>query len=279
MILFNHLAGTVLTLAVSGTAFAGETRDIVTAAITKVMINKDVTAIGDYFAEPYVQHNQSVPTGLAAFQGLAGAVIADNPGFNYQLIRLIEDGDIAVTHGIYTGFADVPLVAFDVFRVENGMIVEHWDNLSPVAVNNPSGHSQTDGATDLVDADLTEANKAMISEFYDTVLIGGAFDKLGNYFDGDAYIQHNSNIADGLSGLVSGLQALADAGVTMRLTRRHATYGEGNFVLVLGAGDLAGKAHAFYDLFRVENGKIAEHWDVISPITADADAANTNGKY
>ena len=44
-------------------------------------------------------------------------------------------------------------------------------------------------------------------------------------------------------------------------------------------GEFAGKHVAFYDLFRVQNGKIAEHWDTIEAIPAKADWKNTNGKF
>lgn len=259
--------------------FAADTGEVVKQALTDVMVTKNVDVIDRYFDEPYIQHNQAVATGLEAFKSLAATVIAGNPAFSYRMVRVFADADIGVAHGIYEGFGDMPLVAFDVFRVEDGKIVEHWDNLAPLAPDNPSGRSQTDGPVTVSDHDRTEANKALVADFVDTVLIGGAFDAIGSYFDGDAYIQHNSNIADGVSGLGAGLQALADAGITMRITRRHAVYGEGNFVLVVSEGDISGQPTAFYDLFRVENGKIAEHWDVIAPILPISEAANTNGKF
>ena len=65
----------------------------------------------------------------------------------------------------------------------------------------------------------------------------------------------------------------------MRITQRHGLYGEGNFVLVIAQGEIGGKSTAFYDLFRVENGKLAEHWDVTAPILPDSETANTNGKF
>ena len=55
--------------------------------------------------------------------------------------------------------------------------------------------------------------------------------------------------------------------------------GEGNFVLAISEGEVGNKPTAFYDLFRVEAGKIAEHWDVISAILPDSEAANSNGKF
>lgn len=275
----NRLALAAALLATPSPLFAADTGEVVKQALTDVMIGKNVDVIDRYFAEPYIQHNQTVPTGLEAFKNLAATVIAGNPAFNYQMVRILSDGDIGIAHGIYEGFGEVPLVAFDIFRVENGKIVEHWDNLAPLAPPNPSGRSQTDGPVSVSDHDKTEANKALVADFFDTVLIGGAFDTMGAYFNGDDYIQHNSNIADGVSGLGAGLKALSDAGIIMRITQRHAIYGEGNLVLVMSEGDISGQPTAFYDLFRVENGKIAEHWDVIAPILPDSEAANTNGKF
>ena len=48
---------------------------------------------------------------------------------------------------------------------------------------------------------------------------------------------------------------------------------------MLGDGEFGGKPVAFYDLFRVADGKIAEHWDIIEEIPAESEWANTNGKF
>lgn len=270
-------------MTLSGGAVAADetavTKAIVTDAMTALMINKDVGSIDTYFTDPYVQHNQAVPDGVAGLKGLADTAIAGNPGFKYEMVRVLADGDIGVVHGIYHGFGPAPLVGFDVFRVSNGKIVEHWDNLVPLVAPNPSGRTQTDGPSEVIDQAKTDANKALVTDFVTSVLIGGAFDRMPEFFDGDAYVQHNSNIADGVSGLGAGLKALAEAGQVLRITKTHKVIGEGNFVLALSEGTISDQPTAFYDLFRVENGKIAEHWDVIAPILAADKAANDNGKF
>ena len=72
---------------------------------------------------------------------------------------------------------------------------------------------------------------------------------------------------------------MASQGITMRYNKIHKVLGEGNFVLTVSEGTFADKPTSFYDLFKVENGKIAEHWDVVETIIPEADRKNTNGKF
>jgi len=95
---------------------------------------------------------------------------------------------------------------------------------------------------------------------------GCRLERLPGYFAGDRYAQHNPQVADGLSGLGAALESMASMGLTMKYDRVHRVLGEGNFALTMSEGQFAGQHVAFYDLFRVEDGLIAEHWDVIEPI-------------
>ncbi|NRD23654.1 nuclear transport factor 2 family protein [Winogradskyella litoriviva] len=225
--------------------------------------------------EKYIQHNLAVADGLAGF----GAVLQNAPegGFKVSTVRLFEDGDYVFSQTEYDFYG--PKIGFDVFRFEEGLIVEHWDNLIEIKPLNPSGHTQIDGTTTITDLDKTEANKTQVESFLNTVLINGKMDKLQNYFDGDNYIQHNPNIADGLSGFGQALEAMAKQGIHMEFETVHKVLGQGNFVLTISEGRFAGEPTSYYDLFRLENGKIVEHWDVIETILPEANRKNTNGKF
>lgn len=235
----------------------------------------DKTPVGYINPTHYTQHNLTVADGLEGF----GAVLQHAPegGFKANVIRSFQDGNYTFSHTVYDFFG--PKIGFDVFRFENGKIVEHWDNLAEITPPNPSHHTQTDGSTTLKDLDKTEANKTLVKDFIQTILINGEFDKMGNYFDGNHYIQHNPMISDGLSGLTKALEEMAKNGVTMVFEKNHIVLGEGNFVLAISEGQFAGKHTSFYDLFRVENGKIAEHWDVIETISPASEHKSTNGKF
>jgi predicted SnoaL-like aldol condensation-catalyzing enzyme len=224
----------------------------------------------------YIQHNLAVADGLAGF----GAVLQALPKGSAKVntVRVFQDGPFVFAHTDYNFFG--PKIGFDIFRFEDGKIVEHWDNLQEKpSVNNPSGHSMIDGPTVATDLDKTEANKALVKAFVDDVFVNGREDKRASYFDGDNYIQHNRRVPDGLSSLTSMMATMAKAGVRMTFTKVHKILGEGNFVLTVSEGEFGGKHVAFYDLYRVQAGKIAEHWDTMQEIPAKADWKNTNGKF
>ena len=73
--------------------------------------------------------------------------------------------------------------------------------------------------------------------------------------------------------------AMAEAGLAMRFERVHRVLGEGDFVLAMSEGPLGGRPTAFYDLFRISGGKIAEHWDTIEAIPPRDAWRNPNGKF
>jgi len=223
----------------------------------------------------YIQHNLMAADGLAGF----GALLQQLPkgSAKVKVVRAFEDGDFVFTHTEYDFFG--PKIGFDVFRFEKGLIVEHWDNLQETVAKTPSGHTMIDGPTEASELGKTAANKATVKSFVGDILIGGRMEKLAGYYDGDNYIQHNPQIPDKVSGLGAALQAMAKQGITMKYAKTHMVLGEGDFVLAMSEGRLGGQLEAFYDLFRVENGKIAEHWDVIQPIPTRNEWKNGNGKF
>jgi len=202
----------------------------------------------------YIQHNLAVGDGLEGFGAVLQALPKDSAKVN--TVRVFKDGDFVFAHTAYNFFG--PKIGFDIFRFEDGKIVEHWDNLQETPAHpNPSGRTMIDGPVMSHELDKTEVNKKLVAAFVDDILVNGRLDRLAGYYDGDNYHQHNPQIADGLSGLGAALQAMAKAGVTMKYHKVHQVLGEGNFVLVASEGESAGKTSAFYDLFRVENGKIS----------------------
>ena len=167
-------------------------------------------------------------------------------------IRAFEDGDKVFLHSIYNFAGAGEQVAFDIFCFdEDGKIAEHWDNLAALAHPNPSSHTQVDGPTQAADQALTENNRQLVKDFLYDVMEGHNLQKTPEYFDGDTYIQHNSSIADGLSGLNDAVEAMAAQGVSMVYDQVHQVLADGNFVLGVSEGAFGGVPTAYYDLWRV----------------------------
>lgn len=225
--------------------------------------------------DKYIQHNLDVKDGLAGF----GEVLSHLPkgSAKVDVVRSFQDGNFVFTHTKYNFFGAKS--GFDIFRFENGKIVEHWDNLQTIVEKTASGRTQFDGPTQITDLDKTEENKTLVKNLLDDVFFGKNPNKITEYISTKQYDQHNPHVKDGLAGLGEALKSLADAGMPMVYKKNHKILGEGNFVLSTSEGIFMKKHVAFYDLFRIENGKVVEHWDTIQEIPSEDKWQNSNGKF
>ena len=124
-------------------------------------------------------------------------------------------------------------------------------------------------------ADTPAANKKLVLEFYDTALNKRDADAALKYL-GDKYIQHNPMAPDGAAG-VKGLIEMLKAKYPQGKNEIKRSMAEGNLVMLhvhskTGPDD---RGRAIVDIFRVENGKIVEHWDVMQAIPEKAANDNT----
>jgi len=225
----------------------------------------------------YVQHNLSLEDGLGPlleyFDQLPASQSKVNP------LRALEDGDISLAHIEYHIEPYGHVVGFEIHRWEDGRIVEHWDNLQAMPeVVNASGHTMVDGPVEVVDLDRALPNKLLVEDFVRTVLIGSDASALTKFLHDDSLIEHNPHGSDGGDSLRAVLRAASDT-ACVRHQRLHRVIGEGNFCLTLSEGLVEGQHSAIFDLFRVAEAKIVEHWDVTEPIPARSDWKNDNGKF
>lgn len=213
-------------------------------------------------AKNYIQHNpiaQDGREGLLIYADYLSTL--DNVAINPA--RVLVDGNLVAIHSQYTTTGD--FVVFDVFRFEGSTIVEHWDSTQEIVIDTVSGRSMLDGSVAIVDRDKTDENRTLVENFVQTILIDGQSDRIVEFI-GTEYLQHNPSIGDGLDGLGAFLTSLADNNVSFSYTKRHQTIAEGNFVMTISEGEIGGVPTAFHDLWRVEEGMIIEHWDVIQTV-------------
>ena len=237
----------------------------------------DSTALEYISDEMYVQHNLAFPDGKAV---LANFFTGNPTGVTSTNARIFSDGDIVVSHNVYGGVWNngTPQVAFDIFRFHDGLIVEHWDNLQDLAdpaVDPVNGNTQTDGPAIIDSSANTEANRGIVQAMLQEMFIQNTWSAFPKYFDTTNYIQHSPGTPNGtdfLASIPDGIPFYSSI---------HYVYASGNFVLSMSEGipDSTGLASAYFDLFRLDDGLIVEHWDVIQTIPDASTWANSNGKW
>ena len=98
-------------------------KDIVLEVLKRAFIDRDPTVVRQYFGASYKQHNPVIPDGPSA----VAAMIPTLTALRYEPGMAVADGDLVMVHGRYTGWGPKPMIAVDIFRVEDGKVVEHWD--------------------------------------------------------------------------------------------------------------------------------------------------------
>jgi predicted SnoaL-like aldol condensation-catalyzing enzyme len=122
-----------------------------------------------------------------------------------------------------------------------------------------------------------EANKKVVIDFYEKALNQKDFDAAAVHF-GPRYIQHNPGAPDGIEGFKAFLGFLREKFPQSRSEIKR-VWAEGDYVIlhVHAVRTPGARGSAIVDIFKLENGKIVEHWDVIQEIPEKA--ANNNGMF
>ena len=115
-------------------------KEIVLEVLKRAFIDRDPSVVEQYFAANYKQHNPVIPNGPAAIAKLIPTLTA----LTYEPGMAVAEGDLVMVHGRYTGWGPKPMVAVDIFRVEDGKVVEHWDVLQEEI---PAGETRSGNAT------------------------------------------------------------------------------------------------------------------------------------
>ena len=125
------------------------------------------------------------------------------------------------------------------------------------------------------DAAIQEANKKTVLEFYEAGLNQKDFEAASKFF-GPHYIQHNPTAPDGIEGFKAFVGFLREKFPDSHSEIKHA-FADGDFVIlhVHSVREKGARGRAIVDIFRLENGKIVEHWDVVQEIPEKPANSNT----
>jgi predicted SnoaL-like aldol condensation-catalyzing enzyme len=121
-----------------------------------------------------------------------------------------------------------------------------------------------------------ETNKKNVAEFYDLIINKKDFES-ARKFMGDRYKQHNPLVGDGPDGLKTFIEFLKTNYPEARSEIKKIIADDNHVVLHVHSIRTPMVQRAIIEIFRLENGKIEEHWDVIQEIPETS--ANSNGMF
>ena len=246
-----------------------------------VCVNKDITKFDTYVAKKYDQYATGYEDGAEALRKELTAA-SKNKNMKVTILRVIGEGNYAALHSLWEEGGQQYLYV-DIWRVENGKLMAHWDQTQQ-PIKNPLNKNTIYSGPDI----SLDANQNIEQNRTRAIAVLKTFDNVNdlsaveNYIS-EHYIQHNPTLKDGKAALLDLFKTLQ--GIKFKNTTTIAkTIAQGDMVMVhsktidptnskdLGTGVI--------DIFRFDKeGKIAEHWDIIEPLTGKSLNKNDSFSY
>jgi predicted SnoaL-like aldol condensation-catalyzing enzyme len=238
-----------------------------------------------YLADSYIEHDPAVGDARSGLEASIASVREEAPFSRRSIEGAYADGDYVLLH-VRARRADEDLgtARFEIYRLdENGKVAEHWSVAqaipAPEETRNANGmfYDVSSAEPAPLPPDQEEENKRIATEFYDRALNRKDFAGAQRLM-GDVYVQHNPAAVDGPEGLAQHVAMVRETYPENRGELQRAFVDGDRVFLHLHtkrAPDQAGMA--VVDMFRVTDGKVVEHWDVIQPVPETA--ANGNGMF
>lgn len=202
---------------------------------------------------------------------------ADTPS-KVNIYRVFEDGDKVFLHTSNSLDDSGERVVFNVFRFNaDGKVCEMWDNISDL-VGTDYDISQVEGPAEVDPNADTELSRKLAEGFVRDFLVADNYDAADPYLEDGAIIQHNPAFGDGIAAWKEYLDSFKKYGLCVDYQNIGLVLAQGNFALVGTEGARRTRPTTFYDLFRIENGKIVEHWDCYETL-GSGHTFSDNGKF
>ncbi|KXS19089.1 hypothetical protein M427DRAFT_29082 [Gonapodya prolifera JEL478] len=254
-----------------GNVWLSETEAFVLNAVTELFVLKQSDAVDKYWSPNYIQHNPLVANGTAALKSLTAFL----GNFTYETGFVVSSGPVVAIRSRLTPERGNVSLVVDIFRVEKGKIMEHWDVIQDEVPTNQT-------VSGLPMFDPAEHHSYNLSSCYDEetetrnmLLAPWGLNKIFNQFDSavfdkfwdPVYLQHNPGVASGSAALRGFIVANANASASANATTAAAATPnwQGGFSLVkcdivfthARVGD-----SVVVDTFRFRDGRFYEHWDI-----------------
>ena len=119
---------------------SAENKTLVIEAFDTLFNKRDYVAAERYWSANYIQHSAHIAPGR---EGLFDLIKSLPPTLKYEPGTIVAEGDVVIVHGRFSGFgAPVNWIAADIVRIQNGILVEHWDVIQDEATEEQSKSKQ-----------------------------------------------------------------------------------------------------------------------------------------
>src|SRR6266853_5400728 len=113
-----------------------QNKALVTEAFDTLFTKRDYVAAERFWPPDYIQHSAHIAPGR---EGLFDLIKSLPPTLKHEAGTIVAEGDLMIVHGRFSGFgAPVNWIAADIVRIQNGMLVEHWDVIQDEATEDQS---------------------------------------------------------------------------------------------------------------------------------------------
>jgi predicted SnoaL-like aldol condensation-catalyzing enzyme len=116
-------------------AIEEKNKALVLNAFDTLFNKRDYLAAERYWSPKYIQHSAHIPPGR---EGLFNLIKNMPPTLNHEPGTIVADGDFVILHGRFSGFQPVNWIVADILRIEDGILVEHWDVIQDEATQEQS---------------------------------------------------------------------------------------------------------------------------------------------
>ncbi|WP_299454630.1 nuclear transport factor 2 family protein [uncultured Microscilla sp.] len=243
-------------------------KSIVKQFYTDIIGQQNAHAVDRLLTDDYIQHNPMVKTGKAGLLETLEILKSLPKDANQPTpeLGMMAEGDLVFTH-FKVAFAGQQKLVAEMFRLENGLIAEHWDAIQAIddyaweQVITMSNGQQAAQA-------LTDVSHRKIQQLYDKVLLLRQYENLERFLVANVTL-HAPDVTQGIERWVARHRKY-------KVDKVHRVVVEGNMVAVQSSGIVNGKAHVIYAMYCLdEKAHISKHWLTVQAIPAQM--AHNNG--
>jgi predicted SnoaL-like aldol condensation-catalyzing enzyme len=241
----------------------------------------DLSVISKDVSSTYIQHNPTVPNGPGALRALVQQAHKAYPHLHSTVVQAVAQGDLVLlrNHVVFVP-GTKGSATFDVYRLQHGKIVEHWDTLQAIPGSTASGNSMlsrlSSPSSDMVASPGVTARDAGIVLTYFTELTQTHDLAAISRYVAPSLYQHDPTLKDGAAALRQAYAALFARAPEFNASVAQVV-AEGDLVAVhvhvQDAPPDLGQS-VFY-LYRVQHGKITEEWTSTQDVPATSANDNT----